>query len=269
MTRRTVFSSESEKSRTPLFVWHAGSVTSPQARPPMVAAVLEVARRQLGEVGPAALSLRAIARELGVVPSALYRYLPGREAILTALITEGYSRLAAAVEAAESAVDPTDHLGRWCTVWSAARAWAVTHRHEYALLYGTPVVGYRAPSETVLPATRVVAALARVVLDARAAGQARTPTSNPVPEMREDAEAILHSMADLNMPAPGDAGPDLVLTVIEAWTTLFGAISFELFGHYVGSIRHGADYHHYLAVVAAQRAGLVPHPGSPDRSRKA
>ena len=222
---------------------------------PMLAAVLEVARRQLGEVGPAALSLRSIAREIGVVPSALYRYLPGREAILTELIRSGYERLGEAVRAAEAALDREQHLARWQTTWRATREWALANPHEYALLYGTPVVGYRAPRETVEPAVRVVLTLARIALDAHAAGaRPRDPEPDVPAVVLADADAVVDSLPGFGLTIDEPVDRHLVLLVVDAWTTLFGAISFELFGHYERSVTARAEH---LDVLARRHAAAL------------
>ncbi|MFV0407837.1 MAG: TetR/AcrR family transcriptional regulator [Propioniciclava sp.] len=223
----------------------------------MSEAVLTVARRQLGEVGPAALSLRAIAREVGVVPSALYRYYSGRDAILTALIRTSYDRLGEAVETAEATLPRPALLDRWTSTWAAARRWAVTHPHEYALLYGTPVLGYAAPTETITPALRVVTLLARIAIDAIMAGATPAAPSVPTPPaVQTDIEAIRAQFPALGL---GAATPDLdpiIPAVIESWTTLFGAISFEVFRHYRQSIDHPEEYLTHLAGTAAHRLGI-------------
>lgn len=247
---------------TVLAVWHPG-VMPAEPQPPMVTAVLEVARRQLGEVGPAALSLRAIAREVGVVPSALYRYLPGREAILTELIRTGYERLGASVRTAEGEVERSDLRGRWLTTWRVTRIWAVAHPHEYALLYGTPVLGYRAPQTTVEPATAVVLTLARIALEG-AGGSGGEERELPA-DLRADIEGVAGAISGYGLTIAPGAQQILVLDVIDAWTTLFGAISFELFGHYVGSITAHADHLDTLAAAAADRLGLPGLPPTPER----
>ena len=130
------------------------------------AQIIELGRRHLVEHGAAGLSLRAIARDLGMVSSAVYRYVSSRDELLTLLLVDAYSDLADAVDRARDAVRE---------VWSddvvaiahAARDWAVAHPASWALLYGSPVPGYHAPAErTVGPGTRVVGAL----FDAVAAG---------------------------------------------------------------------------------------------------
>ena len=133
--------------------------------------IKEAARRQLASEGAAALSLRAVARDLGMVSSALYRYFPSRDDLLTALIVDAYDALGAAAEAADAACS-SDHFGeRWLAICRAVRRWALEHSHEYALIYGSPVPGYHAPKETtVAPATRVAGVLAGLLSNAAHAG---------------------------------------------------------------------------------------------------
>src|SRR6266511_833145 len=129
-----------------------------------------VARRRLAAEG-ANLSLRAVAREVGMVSSALYRYFPSRDDLLTALIIDAYNSMGEAGEAADAAVaDRADLLGRWLAVTRGLRAWALERPHEYALLYGSPVPGYAAPQDTIGPASRPVVVLGAILSDAQAAG---------------------------------------------------------------------------------------------------
>ena len=201
-----------------------------RARADLTAEILAAARRQLAEVGAGGLSLRAVARELGMASSAVYRYVPSRDALLTRLIVDGYDALG---EAAERADDPTlDPARRWVTVCRVGRAWALAHPHEYALLYGSPVPGYAAPPDTVPAAARVGLVLGRVLGDAARAGllpeATGTVTGTTSPDLLE---------------ALGGDGPGLDDAVraraLLAWSSLYGTISFELFGHFVGSVTDG------------------------------
>src|SRR5215212_10853067 len=139
-----------------------------RVRAELTAEITEVARRQLGEVGAAALSLRAVARELGMASSALYRYFPSRDDLLTRLIIDGYDALGDAADAADDPSAPPAE--RWLGVCRAVRAWARAHPHEYALLYGSPVPGYRAPQDTVPAASRVGVVLGRILGEAAHSG---------------------------------------------------------------------------------------------------
>src|SRR3954471_6501176 len=110
-----------------------------RARIEVTAAIKDEARRRLAAEGAAKLSLRAVARELGMVSSALYRYFASRDDLLTALIVDAYDAVGAAAERAEAATDRADLLGRWLATARAVRAWTLANPHEYALIYGSPV----------------------------------------------------------------------------------------------------------------------------------
>jgi len=119
----------------------------------MTEEIKTIARRHLASDG-ANLSLRAVARDLGVVSSALYRYFASRDELLTALIIDAYNAMGDAVEAADDALPRADLEGRWLAIAHGIREWALAQPHEYALIYGSPVPGYQAPQDTVGPATR-------------------------------------------------------------------------------------------------------------------
>src|SRR3954471_654211 len=120
-----------------------------RARAELTEEIKAAARRQVAEEGSAALSLRAVAREVGMVSSAVYRYFPSRDSLLTALIVEAYDGLGTAVERAVAKVPADDLVGRWNTICDRVRRWAIANPHEYALIYGSPVPGYRAPVTTI------------------------------------------------------------------------------------------------------------------------
>ena len=214
---------------------HKALTARERARIEFTGDIKRVAREQLAESGPAGLSLRAVARELGLASaSALYRYFPGRDALLTALILDGYTALGDAAEAADTASaaeDPSDVLARWVGVAHAVRDWAVAHPHEYTLIYGSPVPGYAAPQDTVAQATRVPY-LIGALFGELAAGGGHRPGST-LPPTPADAERALRPLLDR---LPPDTPPDLVMSSLMAWTYLFGAVSFELFGHRSGIV---------------------------------
>jgi AcrR family transcriptional regulator len=132
-------------------------------------AILEAAHAQLVTEGAAALSLRAVAREVGMAVSALYRYVPSRDDLLTELVVAGYTDQADAVERAlHEAGDPVAAVG--AGLW-AYRTWGVEHPAEFGLLYGAPVPGYRAPERTIAAGARAGDLLAGAVTELRRAGQ--------------------------------------------------------------------------------------------------
>src|ERR1043166_4451027 len=128
---------------------NAGRTARERVRAELIREITEVARAQPATGGAAGLSLRAVARELGMVSSAVYRYFPSRDDLLTALIIDGYNAIGAAVERADGACRRDDPHGRGLAACRAVRDWALAHPHEYSLVYGSPVPGYRAPEQTI------------------------------------------------------------------------------------------------------------------------
>ena len=208
--------------------------------------IKRVARVQLASEGSAGLSLRAIARELGVVSSAVYRYVPSRDELLTLLIEESYDALGATVETAEGAVRRDDLLGRWMAAGRAVRGWALAHPADYALVYGSPVPGYHAPPErTVGPATRVPSLLTVLLHDIEVAGAALPVGELPPPR------ALLPDLKAISKQMDATVAPELLARGLAAWMALFGMVSFELFGqlHNVIDARD-AHFEHQLRRLA-------------------
>lgn len=211
--------------------------------------IKEAARRQLKETGSSGLSLRAVAREVGMVSSALYRYFPSRDALLTSLILDSYSTVGEEAEAAERVVDRDDLMRRWLAVCTATRAWALANPHEYALIFGSPVPGYRAPVDTIDPAARIPRLLIAI---ASAAVSVDTLVDTPLPPaVAADLQVLRDGLAPtLSLEAAGRA--------VMAWTQLVGSISFELFGHLHNVIHdYGAYFEYQMRLVGAD-LGLLP-----------
>ena len=189
-------------------------------------AIQETGRKHLAEVGPAALSLRAIARDVGMVSSAVYRYFPSRDDLLTALIIESYDELGDAVEAADAGVRDRDDLAhRFLAVCHAIRDWARTNPHEYALLYGSPVPGYAAPDTTVPSAARVTGAFLRLAQESDRRGDEMVAGAGPIGVAEHAALEGVRQALDV----PVD--DRRIVRWMIAWSTVFGHISLELFGH--------------------------------------
>src|SRR5215468_4438575 len=162
---------------------NAGRTARERARAELTEEIKESARRQLATEGAAGLSLRAISRELGMVSSALYRYFPSRDDLLTALIIDAYNALGDAAEAAAGDFERTrDPLESWVAVFNAVRRWARASPQEYALIYGSPVVGYQAPQTTIEPAGRVAILVLRLIARAHADGRLIAPDDAPEPD---------------------------------------------------------------------------------------
>jgi AcrR family transcriptional regulator len=236
---------------------NAGRTARERARAELTREIKDEARRQLADAGANGLSLRAVARELGMVSSALYRYFPRRDELLTALIIDAYGAVADVAATAEAGVDRADTRGRWRATWHAVRAWARAHPHEYALIYGSPVPGYQAPQDTVTVAARIPLLLVGVLRDAHAAGTLTAPNqAGPHPPVLE------RQLKELAAAIAPELPPDVLVSALIAWTQLFGMISFELFGQLVGSVDPSDEF---FAAATERMAGLV---GLPDKTSR-
>ncbi|MFF7440252.1 WHG domain-containing protein [Streptomyces sp. NPDC008122] len=220
-----------------------------RARIEITAAIKDEARTQLAAEGAAKLSLRAVARELGMVSSALYRYFPSRDDLLTALIVDAYDAVGAAAERAAAEAEAERPLDRWTAVCRAVRAWALAHPHEYALIYGSPVPGYTAPQDTIAPAARVGLVLIDVVRGAHTGEGVALP---PLPDaLSPEAERISTDLVP-------DLPPALAVALVAAWAQLFGLISFELFGQFQRVVEDRDPFFAAAARRLGQDVGLLP-----------
>lgn len=192
-----------------------------RARAEVHAAIVEAAAERLAAEGAEALSLRAVARDVGMVSSAVYRYFASRDELLTALIIRAYDSLGEQVEACIASTVGQPAATRWVDAAMTVRAWALDHPHDYALVYGTPIRGYAAPEDTVASGTRVARALVGIVRDADELDPA---TDVPVPSV------LVAPFADLRAELDLDVDDATMLAIITGWSQLFGLLTFELFG---------------------------------------
>jgi AcrR family transcriptional regulator len=234
---------------------------------------------EIHEHGAVALSLRSVARRMGMSPAGLYRYVGSREELLTLLIAEGYQdvghhlevALGAAPDAApvpgRSRPEPPlvvaaggDAAERLRAVALAYRRWAVDHPNEFGLLFGDPIPGYDAPAAgpTVEGMTRVGRALAQPVLEVWRMGRLR---AHPALAARS-LTSQLAPMAALADELPGEVAARLLLL----WGRLHGQVSLEVFGHHRWLFPDGCEalYRAEVEVVLTD-LHLDPDPSSVDR----
>ncbi|WP_026918331.1 TetR/AcrR family transcriptional regulator [Gordonia shandongensis] len=187
------------------------------------AALRDVGRRHLAEHGAAALSLRAVARDIGIAPSALYRYVRSRDDLLTLLIVDAYDDLADALDAATTPADPPRTA--FVAFATALRAWARSNAGEYALIYGSPVPGYHAPGDvTRRSGTRPLALLASLAVRVDAVPEVPGTSGST---QRAAAAALAPAAADPAVPRGAD--PASIARTIAVWNLLLGSIASELF----------------------------------------
>lgn len=216
------------------------------ARERTLGRIVELGNAQLAECGAAELSVREIARGLGMVSSAIYRYVSCREELLTLLIVDAYADLADTVDEELEQVGH-DPRTRFLALARAMVRWAIAHPERWTLLYGTPVSDYDAPAEaTNADGTRVMAAMLALAADAAgtagsggSAGSAESvgadgsegaagsaggrPAVQVTPEVQSLLETHLAEFA-----AQADAV--VALRAVTAWSSLVGVISAHVFG---------------------------------------
>jgi AcrR family transcriptional regulator len=230
----------------------ASGTARERVRRELTSEIKEVALAQLASGGGAALSLRAVAREMGMASSALFRYFDNRDALLTALIIDSYSSLAEAAETAEAQVHDGSIDDRWMAIARGVRSWAVAHPNEYALIFGSPIPGYAAPSGTIAPASRVPLLLGDLLRDLM------SEKSYDVGAHPEPSVAVQRAIDPVRPMMPEGVPSDLMVRGLMAWTYLFGAVSFEVFGHRHNVIADHEVFFDHEVRRLAQMVGLVP-----------
>ncbi len=194
-----------------------------EQHPNLEAAIKETARKQIAQKGAAALSLRAIAREVGITAPAIYHYFPNRDALVTALIVDAYNALRDAIRASQATAEAS-HAGRILALARAYRGWALAHPEEYNLIFGTPIPNYCPPMEIIGPAAEGSMAVLIDVLDAAwRAGVVKTSGAfTAEPEM-------IRAWVD-KFGYQGD--PAVIHFTLASWAHVHGLVSLELYGHF-------------------------------------
>lgn len=214
------------------------------ARTENIARIKELALSQLAESGASTLSLRAIARELNLVSSAIYRYYASRDELITALIVDAYDDLGALLE--EAAGTARGPRRRWLDTCRAMRSWAIGAPHRFALIYGSAIPGYAAPADTIAPAGRVVRAFCWAASGADAATGSKPLGRRLGTQLEVSAEAL-----GLDV----DRGTMLALTA--AFSRVVGLLTLELNGHFVGGFEPADDLYDALVEREADVLGLT------------
>jgi AcrR family transcriptional regulator len=218
-----------------------------RVRAQLTAEIKASARRQLAVEGASSLSLRAIARELDMASSAIYRYFASRDDLLTALIIDAYDSVGTAVEQADVRSDQAEYRQRFIAIASAIRNWAHANPHEYALIYGSPVPGYAAPEDTVDPATRVPVALISVLVDSFA-GRSGAGKVDLAPD-----DGLAASLAQLSEFVDHQVSAPVLAEGVRAWGEIFGLVSLELFGHFNNAVTDPGEFFTHAVASLADR----------------
>jgi AcrR family transcriptional regulator len=217
----------------------------------LLAAIRAAALEELRRSGAAGLSLRAVARDVGIAVSALYRYFPSRDELLTDLIVAAFDEHADAVEAGGTHDDVGEALRG---IMRAYRAWAVAHPAQFGLAYGAPVPGYAAPPEQTVPSGTRIGLFALGVL-ARAYTEDRL---NPE-TLRQRAARLSPSTARQLRRWAERHRQRVPIEVLAVWLDLFvrlhGLVSMEVFGLLRPVVPEAAPY--ALEFIDTELAPLV------------
>ena len=213
--------------------------------------IKQVARHLMNEHGASALSLHAIAREMGLTAPALYRYFSTRNDLVTALIVDGYQAHAEAMRVAVEAHPATDPVGRLFAAVLAYRDWALAHPTEYMLFAGSPVPGYAAPTEVIsLSARRGMDLLMQLVSAALPAHGYAAPKIELTPQF-EAALDTLRRQRGYDLPA------SVVYVVLAGWGQAQGLVTQELYQRLQPLLANPAELYRCEARVWLERLGLT------------
>lgn len=200
----------------------ADSTVRERRRAETVREIKQAAVAQLAEVGVGALSLRGVARAVGMTVQSLYHYFDSRDALLTALIGDAHHALADAAQAAADATRGRPPAARRAATTGAFRDWALAHRAEFLLLYGSPVPDFAPLPEgrTGEAALRLAAPFVDVVFDGWTPEEL---AAVPLPPGAEEIAGV--HMPEIPLP------PGALALFLELRARMHGLVVLELLGH--------------------------------------
>ncbi|MFI6376912.1 TetR/AcrR family transcriptional regulator [Streptomyces sp. NPDC050546] len=197
------------------------------------AEIKSTAMRLMASGGPAAITLRAIAREMGMTPNAIYGYFATRDDLVTALIDDVYTSLADAVEASVAALPATD-AGRRIQAWGLAyRTWVFENTEGFRLIYGDAVPGYVPPSGGAAPEAELRFCKSLTELAAAAWPHAEHLYADSDFEWSDFDSALLDEVRPFLPGLP----PASVALALRIWAHLHGLVTLEINGHLRGGVK--------------------------------
>jgi AcrR family transcriptional regulator len=228
-----------------------------------VSEIKDGARRLLVTGGPQAVSLRAIARAMGMTAPAIYRYFPSLEALVGALAGDLYDELRIRVQAARDSAgdDPVGQLGEMAR---AFRRWSVEHPTEFALIFGTPVPGMAEFAEDCADEDHPGARFGAVFLQPFVELWQRAPFRTPP---RELIERRLGGCLEMLTLSHAELPIEVAYVFLSGWTRLYGLVSMEVFNQLQWAVTDPqALFETELAIFLDQ---LFPGAGAPSPAEPA
>lgn len=202
--------------------------------------IVAAAESHLAEHGLHALSLRAVARGLGMTVQGLYHYFPNRDALVTVLVAKAYEDLADAVTAAVDTMADEPAALRFLAAAEGYRRWAVTHPERFQLLYGAPLRHYEAPAEgpTVQAMRRVGEVFQREMFGGFTTSQLAAAGTRVL------SSALQADLEHLIPHGPDTLPPPAAALLVSAWGHMHGMVVLEVFGHTAFVGEHQAEIFH-------------------------
>ena len=198
--------------------------------------IIQTARRLLVDSGPEAVTLRAIAREMGMTAPGLYRYFDNHDELLrhvcANIFTELDSDIHQAIEAADTPAGAANPEAAKLTLKMAAacqefRRWALNHQAEFSLLFGVPLPGLDDGRYDI--ADECAMAFAGTFFTLFLELWTRVPF--PVPDAADIDPGLRDQLGRYRDLLGSDIPVGAVLTFLRCWTVLYGAVAMEVFGH--------------------------------------
>lgn len=185
-----------------------------------------IAWKQINENGVALLSLRAIAREMGITVPGLYHYYPNRDALVTALLIDAFESFSAALEYARDKYETNDHVGRFRAIAKTYFYWGTTNPQKYIFLFGTPVPGYQFTPEVNPAGQRCFFVLQGVIGEAYIAGKLGSEIASIA--LPDTLKPLYEPLKFFSTPY----APTVTLLALSAWATIHGITSLWLYGYF-------------------------------------
>ena len=193
-----------------------------EQHPDLQAAIQETAWKQIAEKGAAALSLRAIARDLNITAPAIYNYFPRRDDLVTALIVDAFTSLGKSQIDSIRDLPEDDLAARLTTLGLAYREWAITYPQRYQLIFGTPIPGYEAPTDVTTPAAAgSLVPLIETIQAIFTAGRLRVERSA---EMTPELQSMLQAWSQFT----GGTNVEVLYSALVIWSRVHGLVSMEI-----------------------------------------
>jgi AcrR family transcriptional regulator len=229
--------------------------------------ILQTARKLLVEQGVAAISLRAIAREMGMTAPALYRYFSSHDELLRHVVGDIFTELAshvnsaieAAADAAGGPLAPEDLMAvKLIAGCREFRSWALEHVPEFEMIFGSPLPGLHIDHND--PVTECGYQFGQIFLDLFGNLYRRRPFSILADA---DIDPSLRSQITRYRDLVGTDLPlGALLTFLRCWVLLYGAVALEVGGHLQFALDDAAPMFELMLSDLAPMVGLeYPAPG--------